>query len=283
VTSPVVTSTVVACCQLVPELGNPAANRELAAAAVYDAVRQGASVVVLPELMSSGYVFESQAEAKASAEPPDGPTVTAWARLAAEHDIVIVGGFSEATASDEIFNSAALVDSAGLRCVYRKAHLWDAEPHWFAAGSAPPPVVSTQFGQIGVMICYDLEFPEWVRLPALDGAQLLCAPVNWPAYPRPAGERPSEVIRVQADAAVNRMFIAVCDRAGPERGVQWVGGTVIVDPDGWPLAGEAASDQPATMMAKCTLSKALDKAVSPNNDVHGDRRPELYGRVATGR
>jgi 5-aminopentanamidase len=278
-----VTSIVVACCQLAPELGNAAANRELATAAVHDAARQGASVVVLPELISSGYVFESRAEARASAEPPDGAMVTAWARLAAEHDIVIVGGFCEATAGVEVFNSAALVYSGGLRCVYRKAHLWDAEPRWFTVGSAPPPVVSTRFGQIGVMICYDLEFPEWVRLPALDGAQLLCAPVNWPAYPRPAGERPSEVVRVQADAGVNRMFIAACDRAGPERGVQWVGGTVIVDPDGWPLAGGAASDLPGTVVAECTLGKALDKAVSPNNDVHADRRPELYGRVATGR
>jgi 5-aminopentanamidase len=277
------TSVVVACCQLAPQLGDPAANRELAAVAVADAARQGASVVVLPELMSSGYVFESQAEARASAEPPDGPTVTAWAELAAEHDIVLVGGFCEATAGDEVFNSAALVDSSGLRCVYRKAHLWDAEPRWFAAGNAAPPVVPTQAGLIGVMICYDLEFPEWVRLPALDGAQLLCAPVNWPAYPRPEGERPSEVVRVQADAAVNRMFIAVCDRVGPERGVEWVGGSVIVDPDGWPVAGGAASDESGTLMAECALDQALDKAVSPNNDVHGDRRPELYGRVAWGR
>jgi 5-aminopentanamidase len=84
VTSPVVASTIVACCQLAPELGNPAANRELAAAAVSDAARLGASVVVLPELMSSGYVLESQTEARAIAEPPDGPTITAWAQLAAE-------------------------------------------------------------------------------------------------------------------------------------------------------------------------------------------------------
>ena len=238
---------VVACCQLAPELGDPAANRDAGSRrGVNDAARQGASVVVLPELMSSGYVFESHGRGPgergaARRRRPSQPGLA----LAAEHDIVIVGGFCEAAAGDEIFNSAVLVDSSGLRCVYRKAHLWDAEPQWFAAGSAPPPVVSTRFGQIGVMICYDLEFPEWVRLPALDGAQLLCAPVNWPAYPRPAGERPSEVVRVQADAAVNRMFIAACDRARPERGVQWVGGTVIVDPDGWPLAGGAASDQPA--------------------------------------
>jgi 5-aminopentanamidase len=273
-------NTVVACCQLAPQLGDAAANRELAAAAITDAARQGASVVVLPELMSSGYVFESDAEARALAEPPDGPTVTGWARLAAELDLVIVGGFCE-IAGPDVFNSAALVDASGLRTVYRKAHLWDAEPQWFARGAAPPPVVATRHGLIAVMICYDLEFPEWVRLPALDGAQLLCAPVNWPAYPRPDGERPAEVVRVQADAAVNRMLIAVCDRVGDERGVGWVGGSVIVDADGWPLAGGSASTRAATFLADCDLEAALHKAVSPHNDVLRDRRPELYGRIAS--
>jgi hypothetical protein len=75
------------------------------------------------------------------------------------------------------------VDPGGLRGVYRKAHLWDKERLWFSSGSTVPPVIPTLFGRIAVLICYDLEFPEWVRLPALDGAQLLCAPVNWPAFP----------------------------------------------------------------------------------------------------
>ena len=75
--------TMVACCQLAPVFGDPAANRELAAAAVTGAADRGASVVVLPELVSSGYVFRSRAEAAASAETADGPTVTRWARLAA--------------------------------------------------------------------------------------------------------------------------------------------------------------------------------------------------------
>jgi predicted amidohydrolase len=270
--------TMVACCQLAPVFGDPAANRELAAAAVTGAADRGASVVVLPELVSSGYVFRSRAEAAASAEAADGPTVTGWARLAAEHQIVIVGGFCE-TAGGELYNSAALVDSGGLRCVYRKAHLWDEESLWFAPGDAPPPVVATRFGQIAVMICYDLEFPEWVRLPALDGAQLLCAPTNWPAFPRPAGERPAEIVRVQADAAVNRMFIAACDRTGAERGVDWVAGSVIVDPDGWPLAEATGAAGPVTITAQCQLAGALDKATGPRNDVHADRRPALYRRV----
>ena len=113
----------------------------------------------------------------------------------------------------------------------------------------------------------------------MDGAQLLCAPVNWPAFPRPDGERPAEVVRVQADAAVNRMFIAACDRTGQERGIDWVGGSVIVDADGWPLAGGTPNAGPSTIIAECRLADALDKAISPNNNVHADRRPELYGRL----
>src|SRR5215469_6068800 len=133
---------VVACCQLAPQFGDPAANRELAAAAIAAAADLGAVVIVLPELMSSGYVFQSQGEAQALAEASDGPTVTAWMRVAAEHDVVIIGGFCEA-AGTQVFNSAVLVDESGLRSVYRKAHLWDAEARWFAAGAAPPPVVTT--------------------------------------------------------------------------------------------------------------------------------------------
>jgi 5-aminopentanamidase len=274
------TSTVVACCQLVPEFGAPAANRELTAGAIAAAAARGANVVVLPELVSSGYVFESKDEARACAEGADGETVSGWASLAARHGIVVVGGFCE-TADGELFNSAALVGPDGSRVIYRKAHLWDRERLWFIPGGDAPPVVTTPFGRIAVMICYDLEFPEWVRLPALDGAQLLCAPVNWPDYPRPAGERAAEVTRVQAGAGVNRMFIAACDRDGTERGVGWVSGSVIVDPDGFPLAGPAQPAGDTTMIfAACELGQALDKGVSPLGDIHGDRRPELYKRVA---
>jgi 5-aminopentanamidase len=274
-----VNAIVVSCCQVAPALGDPAANRELAADAISGAAAQGASVVVLPELVSSGYVFDSRADAKASAEAADGETITLWARLAADHGVVIVGGFCETTAAGELFNSAALVDPGGLRGVYRKAHLWDKERLLFTPGSTAPPVIPTLFGRIAVMICYDLEFPEWVRLPALDGAQLLCAPVNWPAFPRPDGERPAEIVRVQSGAAVNRMFIAACDRTGEERGVEWVGGSVIVDADGWPLACAAPAAGPTIISAECRLDDALDKAISPISNVHTDRRPELYGRL----
>ena len=182
-------------------------------------------------------------------------------------------------ATGEVFNSAALIDPDGLRGVYRKAHLWDAERLLFTPGTTEPLVFETRYGRIGMLICYDLEFPEWVRLPALDGAQLLCAPVNWPAYPRPDGERPAEIVRVQADAAVNRMFIAACDRTGQERGVDWVGGSVIVDADGWPLGGGTPSGGPRIVRAECRLGDALTKDISRYSNVHADRRPELYHRL----
>ena len=87
-----------------------------------------------------------------------------------------------------------------------------------------------------------------------------------------------EIVRVQAAASVNRMFIAACDRVGIERGNDWVGGTVIVDADGWPLAGGVASAEAQVLVAECRLGDARDKSISPHNDVQADRRPELYAR-----
>lgn len=268
---------VVACGQVQPILGDLAANREITTAVILAAAASGARVIVLPELASSGYAFEDGDEARAAAEPADGPAVTSWQRHAADLDVVIVGGFCEEDVDGTTKNSAALVDPSGIRAIYRKAHLWDAERLIFEPGRLPPPVVDTVVGRLSVMICYDLEFPEWVRLPALAGTQLLCAPVNWPTYPRPEGERPGEVTRVQADAAVNRMFIAACDRVGAERGIDWVGGSTIVDADGWPLAGAKASTEPTVLTASCRLTDANDKGVGGLSNIHADRRPDLYG------
>jgi predicted amidohydrolase len=140
--------------------------------------------------------------------------------------------------------------------------------------------VDLPFGRAALMICYDLEFPEWVRLAALAGADLVAAPVNWPAMPVPAGERPCDVVRVQAGACVNGVFIAVADRCRVERGVSWVGGTVIVGPDGYPLAGPVTADEPTVLVAPCELTRARNKQISAHNDVLADRRPLLYRQVA---
>lgn len=268
----------VACCQIAPELGDVAGNRARCRAAVERATAAGARIVILPELAVTGYVFADEAEARALAEAADGATADEWADLAARLGITLVGGFCELGADGRLYNSAIVTSRGAVQGVYRKAHLWDAEKLIFTPGSDEPPVIEADGARVAVMICYDLEFPEWVRLPALTGAQLLCVPANWPVMPTlfPKNERPMEVVRAQAAAAVNRMFIAVCDRVGRERGVDWVGSSVICDPDGWPLAGPAPADSESMPIADCDLAAADVKVISDHNDVLADRRPELY-------
>ena len=266
----------VGACQVSLAVGKVGENRSAGLDAALRAADAGARIIVLPELTPPGYVFESAAEARALAEPADGPSVTEWADLAARRHLVIVAGFGELGADGQVYNSSVLADPSGVRAVYRKAHLWDAESDFFVPGSEPPPVVDTEFGRIAMMICYDVEFPEWVRRPALAGADLLAVPTNWPADPVPPGERPNVVTNVQTAAFANRMFIAAACRVGEERGVSWVGGSLIAGPDGYPLAGPAGPSDPEVLVADCDLARARDKATSPRNDPHRDRRPALY-------
>jgi 5-aminopentanamidase len=267
----------VACHQLAPVIGDLDGNRARALAAIDAAAAAGAQVVVLPELVASGYVFRDAGEARELAEPPSGPTLAGWAGRARAHGVVIAGGFAEAGDDGRLYNSAALVDATGVRGVYRKVHLWDRESLVFTPGDAPPLVLDTPHGRIGLMVCYDLEFPEWVRAAAMQRTELLCVPTNWPRAPRPDGERPMEVLRAMVAASTNRMAVAACDRCGLERGVEWMAGSVIAGPDGWLLAGPPPQAEPALLVADVDLARARDKALGPRNDVLADRRPALYG------
>lgn len=277
----------IASCQVSLHVGDPGLNRAAAVAAITEAAARGAHIVVLPELTPSGYVFGDLAEARSLSEPADGPTAAEWRNLAARDRIVIIGGFSELGEDGLLYNSAMLVDPSGVRAVYRKAHLWHAEADFFTPGDQPPPVVSTSYGSIAMMICYDVEFPEWVRLPALAGAELLAVPTNWPAEAVPAGERPILTTNVQVAAFANRMYVAAACRCGDERGVSWTGGSLIAGPDGYPMAGPASTSadaggaQPELLLADCDLSLARNKATGPRNDAHADRRPALYREAAT--
>jgi predicted amidohydrolase len=268
----------VAVCQLAPVLGDVAGNLERACAAARSAVARGASVVVLPELVTTGYAFESARELRPLAETSDGPSLRAIGDLARETGAVVVGGFAELD-GDRVHNSAFLVDGSGLRAIYRKVHLWDAELDLFAPGSSPPPVVDTRAGRIAVLVCYDLEFPEWSRTAALLGAQLVCVPTNWPALEWPAGEHAPQLVHAQAAAMASRIFVAVCDRVGAERGADWAGGSGIVSPDGYPLAETRRGGGVQTVFAQCELQLADRKRTSLRNHALNDRRPDLYTAV----
>jgi 5-aminopentanamidase len=261
----------VACCELAPRIGDLAGNLDRAAAAIESAVAEGAAIVVLPELATSGYVFESVEEAEAVAITADDPALRAWSDRAG--DAVVVAGICE-RAGAVLHNTAVVLDRTGIRAVYRKTHLWDREKLFFQPGDEAPPVIDLPVGRIGVCICYDLEFPELTRRLALEGAELVAVPTNWPLVPRPDGERPPEVGIAMAAARVNRMAIAACDRRGTERGVPWTQGTTIIDQDGWPVASSSTA---ALVLADVILDRSRGKRLTDLADLHGDRRPELYG------
>ena len=268
--------TKVCCTQLAPVVGDLHRNIELSTEAIRQAVGAGAEVVVLPELTTSGYLLESLDEARSVAVGLDHELFAGW-QAAAGAGRVVVAGFCERAADGLVYNSAVVLDGLGARTFYRKTHLWDREKLIFTPGVEPPPVVETSVGRIGVMICYDMEFPELTRGVALRGAELLAVPTNWPLVDRPAGERPAEVIIAMATARINHLAIACCDRQGVERGQEWTEGSTIIDEQGWVVASSA--DGPV-VVADLDLAAGRDKVISERNHALDDRRPELYSDLS---
>jgi predicted amidohydrolase len=188
----------------------------------------------------------------------------------------VIGGFAELGADGTLYNSAAVVNGDGVQAVYRKLHLWDQELRWFTAGEDPAPVIETPHGRIGLAICYDIEFPELTRGLALQGADLIALPANWPHDDPSPDSRPILHSLAAMTAYFNKVFVGVCDRCGTERGEEFEGGSVIAGPRGGLLAGPVATRGIETIAADCELSSARDKRTSASNDAFADRRPEHY-------
>lgn len=271
----------VACCQLATDVEHPEQSAARTREAIANAVAAGAQIVVATELSNSGYVFSSEAEARGAAIGLDDPLFHGWAAEAAKGDAVVVGGFCEQGSDGQLYNSAALVDAGGIQAVYRKLHLWDREKLWFTRGEEPAPVVETRHGRIGLGVCYDIEFPELSRGLALEGADLIAFPTNWPHEE----SRPDERAVVHSLAAItayqNKVFVALCDRCGTERGVEFEGGSVIAGPDGALCAGPVESRGAEILLADLDFEKARDKRMGERNDAFTDRRPALYTKLLT--
>jgi predicted amidohydrolase len=265
--------------QIAPVIGDLPGNRARSLQAIARAAADGARLVVLPELCTSGYAFTDAAEARAVAEPVDGATVRAWEAAAREHDLVLVAGLCELDEEGALRNTAVVVDPSGLRAAYRKTHLWDREPEIFVPGDVAPPVVDTAAGRVGLAVCFDAAFPEHMRCAALAGAEVVAVPMSSPAPPRPTEPVPIEIALAMAAANANRVWIVQADRTGTERGVRWAEASVIVDPDGSVVAGPAAGE--ALLRADLGLARARDKSWGARNDVFRDRRTELYVRAST--
>ena len=267
----------IVCQQFAPTVGDLAANFAAIEQAIDEAVELGADLIVLPELCTSGYVFESETEVAEAALSSDSRVFADWQLQLKGSGALLVAGFPLRDPQG-IFNGAVMLDESGVLAVYRKVHLWDEEKRWFLAGDQAPPVVETRHGRISMVVCYDLEFPEMVRGLLLQGVEVLAVPTNWPLGNSPEKERPAEIHDAMSSARLSRMIIACCDRCGTERGVTFTGGSAIIGADGW-IKAERSGRDAGMIVAEVDMATARNKAVSARNDTLGDRRPEVYAQM----
>ena len=260
-------------------------NRELTVRLARELFEGGADLVVLPELVVTGYVADRE-RLLPLAEAVDGPSFEAWREVAAQAGGVVVGGFCE-TGRDGIYNSAIAVGPQGLLLHYRKAHRFAAEKDCFLPGDLGFPVASTPVGRLGICVCYDLRFVEVVRLMALRDAELICVPTAWLAG-YDAERWDERGLCPQAHGAIlqanlSQVFIACASQAGPNGEAEFLGSSIVADPWGklvlGPLPGEA--DAAATVevdLADAKRARVRGPQITPRED----RRTDLYGIWANG-
>ena len=236
-------------------------NLEQLTRLVRQAAGQGAKLVVLPEMCATGYYFDSQEQAAQVAEPvPEGKTTQLFMALARELDCYIVAGLPEQEGA-RFYNTAVLVGPDGFLGRHRKTHHYTPDSTWAKVGDLPPTVFDTPIGSIAIQICMDVSYPEAPRISRLQGAQVLCVPMNWsePSVP-------SSVWITRARE--NGMYVVAANRFGQEKGFPFSGGSAVIDPEGGVLDCLVEGD--GIVMGTVDLSVPPDRGGSPR------RRPELY-------
>lgn len=243
----------------------PAALRALNYTAA-QARAQGADVLVCPEMSLTGYLLGPHTIA-ALAEPADGPLLQAVADTARHHHIAIVCGWPCA-AVGRPHNAVAFFGADGaLLNVYAKTHLFgEADRAQFTPGPALPTVFSYRGWRMGLLICYDVEFPEPVRHLAQQGVDAVLVPTaNMRAY----DEVPT--LLVPARACENRVFVAYANACGREGDTAYGGLSTVAGPLGTVLA-QAGRDTALSVVRLSAQALAEARASSPLPQ----RRTDLY-------
>ena len=201
---------------------------------VATAASRGARLVVLPEY-SSYFVDPFDASLAENAQALDGPFTTALTEIAGRHGVHIVAGLLERAAdAQRVRNTVVAVDATGLVASYRKLHLYDAfgqrESDWVEPGDIAEPQTFELDGlRFGLMMCYDLRFPEVGRVLVDAGVDVFVVPAEW--VRGPLKEHHWRTL-LHARAIENTVFVAAADHPPP----LGVGCSAIVDPQGVELA-----------------------------------------------
>jgi len=242
------------------------------------AAGEDCDLIVFPEAALTGYCFASARETREGAIERNGPEMQRLRRVAAERSCSLVFGAVE-RAGERLYNTVFFLEPDGTLFSYYKSHLpFLGVDRFVSAGELPAAVFDTRFGKIGLIVCYELRFPEAARIAALRGARLILQPTNLPA----GGESHPDFL-TRARACENRVHFVSCNRCGTERGFHFIGRSQIVDYNGAVLAecGEGES----------LISKRLDLSPCENKDIISapgerelyllrHRRWDLYGPLA---
>jgi len=202
-------------------------NLDAMATAMRETTSNGAQLTVFPECAVTGYCFSSLEEAMPYSESIPGDSVQFFTSLCQETNSHVVYGTLERV-DDKLFNACVLVGPDGLVGNYRKIHLpFLGIDRFTTPGDQPFQVYEVGSIKVGMNICYDGSFPESSRVMALQGADLVVLPTNWP----PGAEGfPKWIINTRA--LENKIYYAAVDRIGRERGFSFIGGSKICQPNG---------------------------------------------------
>lgn len=266
----------VAVVQTAPKQFLPDANRREALAKVDDAIVNGAKLIALPECAISGYAIDDPVQAFELAETIDGPSVKEITRRCASNGVFVAFGLLEREGK-KLYNSAVLVGPDGVIGRHRKAHLVRVAADVHVNQGDAIAIFEAAGIKLGMMICYEVRFPEMARVMALSGAGLIIVLANWPA-----GAEVNPGILTPARAAENNVHLLAANRCGTEGSLSFIGRSAIHLPTGERIA--RAEEGVTTLYADISPGPGLTTYDIHQSryavDLIGHRRPDLYTRIA---
>jgi predicted amidohydrolase len=226
------------------------------------------NLIVFPELITSGYECTNEEFEMLAETIPGSRSVAEISALCRQYGVNAVYGLPE-RAANILYNSAVFIGSRGqLLHTYRKTHPFDTERNWCKAGN-DLTAFDTDFGKVGVMICYDTAFPEVARVYALQGAELLIIPTNWE---KPYSDDWDLVTR--ARAYDNILHVVSANRIGVDKMLGFFGHSKIVDPLGRIIT---SLDEEVEGIIFASIDLSLTKKLRKGYyTFFEDRQPRLY-------
>jgi len=235
---------------------------------VEEAAKNGAKLIALPEMATTGYCWYNREEVKPFVETIPGPTTEKFFTIAQKYNCWIVVGMPEVDPETDLYyNSAALIGPDGIVGVHRKSHLYIAEPKWAKQGDLDHMVFETPIGNIAMLICMDIHFIETARIQGLRNADVIVHISNWLAEKTPA---PYWLTR----AFDNGCYVLESNRSGLERTVEFSGGSVLINPDG--TINSYVDDGKKIMYGELDIEKARSKSFANGGNKFTERRPKQY-------